>query len=132
MILPRRSLVTIYKSFVRPHLDYGDIIFNQVFNKSFHDNLESIQYNASFTITGTIGGSSREKLYLSNKGIGFANCAPSTRYIKMNLRVISTTYYSCKPARASSDHSRIYPVFILNIAFSKILFSLLQLLNGTI
>ena len=42
MILPRRSLVTIYKSFIRPHLDYGDIIFDQAFNKSFHDNLESI------------------------------------------------------------------------------------------
>ena len=24
--LPRKSLQTIYKSFVRPHLDYGDII----------------------------------------------------------------------------------------------------------
>ena len=42
VILPRRSLVTIYKSFIRPHLDYGDIIFDQAFNKSFHDNLESI------------------------------------------------------------------------------------------
>ena len=40
LILPRRSLATIYKSFVRPHLDYGDIIFHQAFNKSFHDNLE--------------------------------------------------------------------------------------------
>ena len=43
MILPRRSLVTIYKSFIRAHLDYGDIMFDQAFNKSFHDNLESIQ-----------------------------------------------------------------------------------------
>ena len=25
-VLPRKSLLTIYKSFVRPHLDYGDII----------------------------------------------------------------------------------------------------------
>ena len=23
-VLPRHSLITIYKSFVRPHLDYGD------------------------------------------------------------------------------------------------------------
>ena len=43
MILPRRSLVIIYKSFIRAHLDYGDIMFDQAFNKSFHDNLESIQ-----------------------------------------------------------------------------------------
>ena len=28
-ILPRHSLITIYKSFVRPHLDYGNIIYDQ-------------------------------------------------------------------------------------------------------
>ena len=40
--LPRRSLVTIYKSFIRPHLDYGDVIFHQVYSKSFHESLESL------------------------------------------------------------------------------------------
>ena len=63
MILSRRSLVTIYESFIRSHLDYGDIIFDQAFNKSLHDNLESIQYNASLAITGAIRGTSKEKLY---------------------------------------------------------------------
>ena len=63
MILLRRSLVLIYKSFIRSHLDYGDIVFDQAFNKSFHDNLESIQYNASLAITGAIRGTSKEKLY---------------------------------------------------------------------
>ena len=28
-MLPRHSLLTIYKSFVRPHLDYGDILYDQ-------------------------------------------------------------------------------------------------------
>ena len=28
-ILPRGSLLTIFKSFVRPHLDYGDVIHDQ-------------------------------------------------------------------------------------------------------
>ena len=28
-VLPRNSLITIYKSFIRPHLDYGAIIFDQ-------------------------------------------------------------------------------------------------------
>ena len=63
MILLRRSLVLIYKSFIRSHLDYGDIVFDQAFNKSFHDNLESIQYNASLAITGARRGTSKEKLY---------------------------------------------------------------------
>ena len=34
--LPRVSLITIYKSFVRQHLDYGDILYDQTFNNSFH------------------------------------------------------------------------------------------------
>ena len=32
--LPRAALITIYKSFVRPHLDYGDILYDQAFNNS--------------------------------------------------------------------------------------------------
>ena len=35
-ILPRPALLTIYKSFIRPHLDYGGIIYDQVYNTSFH------------------------------------------------------------------------------------------------
>ena len=51
-ILPREPLLTIYKSFVRPHLDYGDVIYDQHYNNSFHQKLESIQYNANLVITG--------------------------------------------------------------------------------
>ena len=62
-ILPRVPLETIYKSFIRPHLDYGDILYDQIFNNSFHEKLESIQYNAALAITGAIRGNSGEKLY---------------------------------------------------------------------
>ena len=34
-LLPRESLLTIYKSFVRPHIDYGDIIYDQPNNEHF-------------------------------------------------------------------------------------------------
>ena len=61
--LPRTVLVTIYKSFVRLHLDFEDILYDQIFNNSFHEKFELIQYNAAFAITGTIRSSSREKLY---------------------------------------------------------------------
>ena len=61
--LPRAPFITIYKSFVRLHLDYGDILYDQAFNNSFDERLESIQYNAALAITGTIRGSSREKFY---------------------------------------------------------------------
>ena len=62
-ILPRPALLTIYKCFIRPHLDYGDIIHDQAYNISSHQNLESIQYNAALALTGEIRSSSREKLY---------------------------------------------------------------------
>ena len=61
--LPRSSLLTIYKSFVRPHLDYGDVIYDQHNNTSLSDKIESVQYNAVLTITGAIRGTSKEKLY---------------------------------------------------------------------
>ena len=28
-LLPRHSLINLYKSFIRPHLDYADIIYDQ-------------------------------------------------------------------------------------------------------
>ena len=32
--LPRKSLITIYKPFLRPLIDYGDIIYDQPQNES--------------------------------------------------------------------------------------------------
>ena len=61
--LPRQALITIYKAFVRPHLDYGDILYDQAYNASFHQKLEKIQYNACIAITGAIRGTSKEKIY---------------------------------------------------------------------
>ena len=62
-LLPRSSLLIIYKSFVRPHLDYGDVVFDQPNNQSLSDTIESVQYNAALAITGAICGSSKIKLY---------------------------------------------------------------------
>ena len=62
-LLPRQSLVTICKAFIRPHLDYGNVIYDQAFNNSFHAKMDSIQYNVSLAITGAIRGKSREKIY---------------------------------------------------------------------
>ena len=61
--LPRKSLLTLYKSFARPHLDYADVIYDQPHNQKFCDTIESIQYNAALAITGAIRGTSRERLY---------------------------------------------------------------------
>ena len=59
----RKSLITIYKSFIQTHLDYGDIVHDRAFNESFHENLESTQNNAAIAITGAIRGTSSDTLF---------------------------------------------------------------------
>ena len=54
--LARLPLLTIYKSFIRPHLDFGNIMYDQAYNASFHQKLEPIQYNSTLAITGAIRG----------------------------------------------------------------------------
>ena len=61
--LPRKSQITIYKAFLRPLIDYGDIICDQPQNDAFCEKLESVQYRASLAITAAIQGSSRYKIY---------------------------------------------------------------------
>ena len=67
-VLPRESFFTICKSFVRPHIDYGDIIYDQPNNYSFCDMIERVQYNPALAITGAIKGTFQLKLY---KELGF-------------------------------------------------------------
>ena len=52
--LLRTSLINIFKSFIRPRLDYGNIIYDRAYNTSFHQNIESIQGNATLAITGAV------------------------------------------------------------------------------
>ena len=62
-IITRAPLLTTYKSFLRPRLDSGDVIYDRAFEESFQNKVESIQYNSPMAIEGAIRGSSREKLY---------------------------------------------------------------------
>ena len=77
---PRNSLLTIYKTFIRPHLDYGDI-FDYLGNASFMQKLESIQYNVSLAITGYFRGTSRDRLYSE---LGLESLADRQFYIRFN------------------------------------------------
>ena len=52
-----------YKCFVRAHFHYGDIIYNHAFNISFHQKIESLQYNAALAVASAIRGTSMEKIY---------------------------------------------------------------------
>ena len=61
--LPKSALLTIYKSFIRPHLEYGDILYDKTNNGNFQNKIEKVQYKECLAITGVIQGTSREKLY---------------------------------------------------------------------
>ena len=60
--VPRKVLLTIYKSFIRPHLDYGDVSYDKLENENFQNKLEKVQYRACLTIIGAIQGTSRQEL----------------------------------------------------------------------
>ena len=74
--LPRKSLLTIYKPFIRPQLDYCDVIYDQPSSESFCTKIEHIQYNAALAITDTIKGASQTKLYkeLGLESLKFRRC----------------------------------------------------------
>ena len=59
--LPRSSLLTIYKSFIRPHHQYGDILYDKQDNESFQNKRKKVEYKACLVITGAMQGTSREK-----------------------------------------------------------------------
>ena len=54
--ISRKSLLIIYKTFVRPHLGYADIMYDKPGNANFESKLETVQCKASLGITGVIQG----------------------------------------------------------------------------
>ena len=81
-VLPRLVLLTIFRSFIRPHLDYGDITYDKAYNESFHKKLGSLQCNASLDINGAIKGSSNEKIYVE---LGLETLKSKRWYKKMSF-----------------------------------------------
>ena len=61
--LARNALLTIYKSFIKPHLDYGDILYDNPNNENFQSKIEKVQYRACLAINHAIKGTSGERLY---------------------------------------------------------------------
>ena len=51
------------QSFLKAAIDYGDIIYNQPQNETFCEKIESLQYKPTLAITGSIQGTSRDKIY---------------------------------------------------------------------
>ena len=69
--LPMKTLNQMYKTFVRPHLDYCDIIYHEPPKVERHETsltapmeeVERVQYKGALAVTGAWKGSNRSKLY---------------------------------------------------------------------
>ena len=57
------TLSFIHKLFIRPYLDYGDILHDKPGNENFQNKLEKVKCRACIAKTGAIQGTSRQKLY---------------------------------------------------------------------
>ena len=136
-IIPRTSLITIYKQFSRSHLDYGDIIYQQTFNESFHQRIESIQYNAAIAITDAIRGTFSKKIYqeLDLESIRSRRWLRKLCLFYKIYKKISPFYlHNLIPDRVKFYFTRsfiwfkliIYPILKPGVTFSEILFFLLQ------
>ena len=85
----RQALVTIYKACRRPHLDYGDIVYDKSNNETFINKIEKAQYDAALAITGAIRGTFGKNsmlnlaLNLSNLGDGLGNMFSLQDYLSI-------------------------------------------------
>ena len=62
----RDVLDQMYKLYIRPHLDYGDIIYHKYdpeMNLDFTKKLEATQYTAALAVSGAWRGTNKYKLY---------------------------------------------------------------------
>ena len=124
LLLPRSSLLTVYKCFIRPHLDYGDVIYDQPNLSSLTNKIESVQYNAALAITGAIRGTSKEKLY---QELGFESLKDRRwlRRLCYLYKIVNTkqhsNLYDLIPhfQRSSRNKGCIYEPFCRTVSFKN-------------
>ena len=103
-LIQKTVLLLIYKSFIRPN------------NDSFVQKIESIQYNAALAITGSIRGSSKEKLY---KELGIESLS-SRRWFRRLCLIVKPKSSSCLyDSKTTSQYKHIYPTSNPSILLSN-------------
>ena len=135
--IPRDSLVTIFKTFIRPHLDYTDVIFSKPSNATFSNRIESTQFNAALAITRTIRGTSKEKLYQNldlrqlRGGGGFEDFVVFIKFWIIKHQLIFTVYFPHQIGIIIHVSIPKLDRFSAEQKLLVILFCLRQLENGT-
>ena len=65
-LLPRAHLITIYKSFIRSHLDQGDMIYDQTFNLPFQEKMGSCSFSNNRRNKRLLQGKALPRIRLGN------------------------------------------------------------------
>ena len=113
--LTRQCLLTIYKSFIRPHLDYGDVLWT-VFQCSFSKKLNKSNHWAALAITETVKGTSRRNLCQELEGWDI--CV----YFKKSFQRNSVIYLELSltpPMRNSQRHPNTFHISFCRTEYSK-------------
>ena len=103
-IFPGHAVSTIYHSFVRSDLDYGDVIYDQAENELVSIEIGRVQYNASLAITGAIRGTSQEKLY---QELSLESLRTRKKIFKANVLFLQTNYTPKDITSFQSDTSNL-------------------------
>ena len=132
-------LENVYKLYVRPYLDYGDIVyhttdidtdraspFTSVTKSLIGSKIESIQYTAARIVTGAWKGSSRKKLY-DNLGWESLHDRRTARRLHILYETLATKFptylYEIALAQFSSPRTRNFTKINLKpIPFKKKIF----------
>ena len=135
-ILSRSALPTIHKGFVRPHLDYGSIIYDQAYKTTLHQKLELIQYNACLVLTRAIRHTSKQKFY---EKLGLESLQYRRLYIKpsyfykFSKNELPQYFFKLIPVRSSLlEVCKMFLSSKQDITFEKNIFSCQPLYNGII
>ena len=114
----RDVLIQLYKLYVRPHLDYGDIIYHKYdpsMRLDFTNKLEQTQHAAALAATGAWKGTSRDRLY---QVLGWETLYDRRRFRRLchffNVRKLQSPSYlfskipPVRPVLHNLRHSRTY------------------------
>ena len=116
----------MYKSFVRPHLDYCDIIYHEPSKENINgqslskpmEEIEKVQYKAALLVSGAWKGSNRTKLYEELGQESLSDRRRIRRILQLHRIVNSQTprYLTDKLAIAGPINMQIAPPFLQNPA----------------
>ena len=111
----KTSLLTIYKSFLRPQLNYWDVVYDQASNDAFSSKIETVPYNSALAITGAIKHASLENLY-QELGLVYLQQRRWMRSLCLFYKIVSIKipayiYNFIPPVRQSQRHPNTFNSF---------------------